>query len=171
MTTGSVRIRNQWVSDARDFYRILKSGDFEWFPMAPPDLETELAFLRMNADKRKAGREFNFSVLLGNRLVGAVGYRPDPQHSHVAEAGYFIDRAFWGRGIARRALELAEEHALQQGLMRLELLIATENHQSVRVAEKSGYQREGLLSSKLRLSRGITDAYLYAKLLGQRDIR
>jgi len=170
MTTESIMIRNQWVADARAFYRILKNGDFDWFPTAPPDLETEMAFLRMNADKRKAGREFNFSVLLGKRLVGAVGYRPDPQHSHVAEAGYFIDRAYWGRGFAVQALELVEAHAAKRGLIRLELLIATDNRQSIRVAEKTGYRREGLLSRKLRLSRGITDAYLYAKLLKEQVV-
>ena len=62
------------------------------------------------------------------------------------EIGYMIVPAARGRGIAPRAVELLTRWAFDElGLIRLELRIDVENAASERVAERSGYRRDGVL--------------------------
>jgi RimJ/RimL family protein N-acetyltransferase len=62
------------------------------------------------------------------------------------EIGYMVAPAARGRGIAPRAVELVTRWGFDElDLLRLELRIDVENPASERVAERTGYQREGVL--------------------------
>ena len=64
------------------------------------------------------------------------------------EIGYVVAKEARGRGVAVRALRLISDWALDGlGLQRVELHIGPENGASVRVAERCGYVREGVLRS------------------------
>ena len=64
-----------------------------------------------------------------------------------AEIGYLVLGHARGRGVATAALRLLTDWALALGLARLELRIDVTNAPSLRVAEKVGYVREGVLRS------------------------
>jgi [ribosomal protein S5]-alanine N-acetyltransferase len=53
-------------------------------------------------------------------------------------------------------------------LHRLEAACIPENNRSVRVLEKAGFQREGLLRSYLKINGIWQDHYLYALVAGER---
>jgi ribosomal-protein-alanine N-acetyltransferase len=58
--------------------------------------------------------------------------------------GYWVDRAFAGRGITPTALALVIDHCFDAvGLHRVEVDIRPENTASLRVVEKLGLRREG----------------------------
>ena len=64
------------------------------------------------------------------------------------EIGYMVAPAARGRGIAPRAVDLLTGWGFDElGLIRLELRIDVENPASERVAERTGYQRDGVLRS------------------------
>jgi len=133
---------------------------------APPSLEAERLFLENSQEKRLLGRAYNFSILQEEKIVGAVGIIPDERHTHCAEIGYFVDRSYWGHGIAPQAVGLAESFARENlDTRRFEIVMAMENHASRRVAEKCGYHREGVLKMKLKLGESFHDAYLYVKII------
>ncbi len=72
-------------------------------------------------------------ILVGDELVGLVACFPRDGGTHV---GYWIDRAWWGQGIASRALELL----LQEFPTRpLTATAATSNLASLRVLQKNGF--------------------------------
>jgi RimJ/RimL family protein N-acetyltransferase len=50
--------------------------------------------------------------------------------------GYWIDRAYWGRGIASRALHLLLQEVAKRPLV---ATAATSNRASLRVLQKSGF--------------------------------
>jgi RimJ/RimL family protein N-acetyltransferase len=59
------------------------------------------------------------------------------------EIGYRLTRPSWGQGLATEAARAVLEHAFGHlGLRRLIALIDSENHRSVRVAEKIGLRHE-----------------------------
>ena len=65
-----------------------------------------------------------------------------------AELGYMVAPAARGRGVATEALRLLTDWGFtERGLFRLELLISIDNTASIRVAERAGYVREGVLRS------------------------
>jgi [ribosomal protein S5]-alanine N-acetyltransferase len=64
------------------------------------------------------------------------------------EIGYLVAEPARGRGVAGRALRLVTDWALGDlGLRRVELLIDVDNAASIRVADRAGYRREGVLRS------------------------
>ncbi len=92
-----ISIRPQQIKDARDFYRILTTGDFAYFPVNISSIEAEKRFLRKNVAEFKSGRNYNFSVILNRKVIGAVGIMPEGGRPYNAEIGYFIDRDIMDR--------------------------------------------------------------------------
>ena len=64
----------------------------------------------------------------------------------VGELGCGVVRAARGRGIATEALRLLSDWALDTlGLGRLEVFVAPQNPAALRLAERAGFRREGVL--------------------------
>jgi RimJ/RimL family protein N-acetyltransferase len=81
-------------------------------------------------------------------FLGMAGVVDLDLAARQGEIGYVVAREARGRGIATRALRLVTDWALDGlGLERVELHIDPENEASLRVAERCGYRREGVLRS------------------------
>lgn len=81
------------------------------------------------------------------------------------EIGYLVLPAARGRGVAVRAVRLLTRWGFDElGLERLELLIATENSASVRVAERSGYRLDGVLRNAHFKERRRADTGIWSRL-------
>ncbi len=162
---NKITLRYQQVGDAERFVEILNHPDFLYFPAKPESVEAEKKFLREAIKRRKEGLEFSYSVLLKNKVVGTVGLTIDPKRPYLAEIGYFVDEGYWGRGIASRAVEMAERIAFEEkDIVRIEILMVKKNKASERVAIKCGYKKEGIAKKKLLLFGKYEDAYVYAKI-------
>jgi ribosomal-protein-alanine N-acetyltransferase len=87
-----------------------------------------------------------------------------------AELGYWLLPEGRGRGRATRALRLVSRWALSQpDMARLELSTSSENRASQRVAERSGFQREGVLRSYHEVGGRREDAVFFSLLPGDLD--
>ena len=73
------------------------------------------------------------AVLVGQALVGSISCFPMDDQDHV---GYWIDRAYWGKGIASRALHLLLREVAKRPLV---ATAATSNRASLRVLQKCGF--------------------------------
>jgi RimJ/RimL family protein N-acetyltransferase len=79
----------------------------------------------------------------GGEMVGRVGcWRPEGWPG--LEVGWTLRRAYWGRGYATEAARASLEHAFNAlGQTHVVSLIAPENVNSIRVAERLGERPEG----------------------------
>ena len=93
-------------------------------------------------------------VTLGNIRHGVA------RSGHI---GYWIGEKYAGQGYMLEALELLARHAFDtMRLHRIEAACIPGNRRSVRVLEKAGFTREGLLRSYLKINGIWQDHYLYA---------
>ena len=76
------------------------------------------------------------AVLLDGQVIGNISCFPADGQDHV---GYWIDRAYWGMGIASRALELLLQEVAKRPLV---ATAATGNGASLRVLQKCGFAIE-----------------------------
>lgn len=108
----------------------------------------------------------NLAIVRDGELVGGVGVKPMRDvHAGTGEIGYWLGEPYWGRGIATRALGMMVEYAFDELLfVRLQALVFAGNAASMRVLEKNGFVREGVMRKHVRKNGVITDAVLYAKL-------
>jgi len=111
----------------------------------PPDFDETWT---SSYEARKAvGTAMNFAVE-DDRDGTFLGIAVAPSITaadHAAELGYVLAPAARGRGIATEALGLLSGWAFAQGMHRLYLVISVENDASKRVAQRAGYQFEGVL--------------------------
>jgi RimJ/RimL family protein N-acetyltransferase len=128
---GPVRLRPVEPGDLPRMYEMQLDPESNRMAMTIP--QTREAFdshwEKSLADARKTVR----AILIGEALVGYVCCFPVDGQEHV---GYWIDRAFWGRGIASRALHLLLREVARRPLY---ASVATSNGASLRVLRKCGY--------------------------------
>jgi [ribosomal protein S5]-alanine N-acetyltransferase len=108
----------------------------------------------------------NLAIDVGGSAVGAIGYVPGHDVERFsAEIGYWLGERFWGRGVGTEVVELLTRHAFEDlNFLRLFALPFADNAGSIRVLEKAGFAREGLLRSscvKYGLPR---DQLIYARI-------
>ncbi len=80
-------------------------------------------------------------ILVGGETVGFISRFPRDGRDHV---GYWIDRTYWGLGIASRALHLLLREVVVRPLV---ATVATSNGASLRVLRKCGFVVEAVRRS------------------------
>jgi ribosomal-protein-alanine N-acetyltransferase len=77
-------------------------------------------------------------------VIGAFGLHHWNQYHRRAEAGYGLAHAYWGQGIGSEALQAIVRFGFEQMyLNRIYARTIADNHESVRLLERLGFQREG----------------------------
>jgi ribosomal-protein-serine acetyltransferase len=99
------------------------------------------------------GTEFDFVVVTSaGRFLGACGLNQIDPVNRRANLGYWVRSSATSRGVASEAVRMLVRWAFQNtDLIRLEIVVSNENAASLRVAEKSGAHREGILRNRLLL--------------------
>jgi [ribosomal protein S5]-alanine N-acetyltransferase len=97
-------------------------------------------------------------VILGEGIYAKSGH-----------CGYWLGEPFWGRGLMTAAVRATSAYTLSHfGLVRLEAPVFEWNPASMRVLEKCGFVREGVLRQSVFKDGEVIDAVLYARVLEPR---
>ncbi len=105
-------------------------------------------------------------ALVGGITVGNIRHGVS-QSAHI---GYWMGMRYAGRGMMVEAVGLTVGYCFSSlRLHRLEAACIPGNKRSIRVLEKAGFTREGLLRSYLRINGTWQDHYLYALIVGERQ--
>lgn len=111
------------------------------------------------------GREYNFAVeeCSSGRFLGSVALNRIDRVNRTACLGWWVCTGMTGHGIATAAARLAVRFAFEDaGLVRLEAIIQATNIPSIRVAEKLGAVREGVLRKRIFIHGASHDAVCYS---------
>ena len=100
-----------------------------------------------------------------DRVVGTCTlHRIDREHKR-AEIGYSLAREAWGRGLMTEALSALIRHAFRDlDLHRLEADVDPRNDPSIRLLERLGFRREGLLRERYRVNGEVQDSLMFGLL-------
>jgi len=110
--------------------------------------------------------------LSSGRLLGTTQFYRSGACIHGYEIGYVLhDEADWGKGFGSDALRLMSQVVLDAHLEchRLQLIIETWNDASWHLAERCGYQREGVMRMAGYSSTVPEDCYLYSLVRATRE--
>ena len=108
--------------------------------------------------------ETNFAIEVNEKAVGGIGFelKTDVER-YSAEVGYWLGEEFWGQGICTSALKAATPYALEvYPLNRIFATPFSKNLASIRVLEKAGYRREGIMRRSAFKDGRFLDEVLYA---------
>ena len=127
-------------------------------PFTPADAQYWFSFLAAMPEPT------HWAIEVDGLAVGGIGV--DLGEGIFAKAGHFgywLGEPYWGRGIMSAAVRAASEYALSHfGLVRLEAPVFAWNPASMRVLEKAGFVREGVLRKSVLKEGQLIDQVLYA---------
>lgn len=130
------------------------------FPF-PYELETARTFLAWLAAQPSPTV---WAMEVGGEAVGGIGIELQSDIERVsAEIGYWLGEAHWGRGIVTEVLRAVTAEAFQRyDLTRIYAVPFADNGASIRVLEKAGYAREGVMKRSAVKDGRVRDQALYA---------
>lgn len=113
----------------------------------------------------QAGRSVHLAITVNGTAVGGIGAIAGEGTGHAsADFGYWLGQAVWGRGIATAAAQALAGRLLASGAFaRLQASVFAWNPASMRVLEKAGFVREGLLRHSVTKDGCLIDSVLYAR--------
>ena len=89
----------------------------------------------------------------------------------MANLGYWVRTSRAGEGIATEAAKLIARYGFEKlGFQRIEIVVPTGNLPSLRIAEKLGSVREGLLRNRAYLHGSPYDAHMYSLIPTDYDL-
>ena len=129
------------------------------------NLPTYFEMVRFHNVEGRAGRSLSFAIWSGDKLIGQITLSGISYGAHRgANIGYWIDQDFANRGITTRAVVLVTKYGFEKlRLHRIEIALRPENAASKRVAEKAGYQFEGLRPRFLHIDDDWRDHIVFIK--------
>lgn len=151
MVLESLEMLKPWMSWAHDGYSLV---------------ETQ-AFIQAAQEAWEGDWGYNF-VITGAQdgsLLGGCGLTHLDLHParRMANLGYWVRQSRRGQGIVPRSARLVGRWSIERlHLLRAEIVVAVGNAASLRVAEKCGAKREGVLRNRMVVGEKIYDAVMHS---------
>jgi RimJ/RimL family protein N-acetyltransferase len=164
LETARLLLRPLALGDAHHFTKLF-AGDWDAVRQTGrmPYPPTEPAIRRWIAGHLGA-RNHSFALIRAEDgvVLGGGGFGGP---ARVAELGYALGRAYWGRGYATEAVRAMLDHARLLGLRRLDGYSFVDNPASARVLEKAGFADLGVITRDYPARGGARDVRHYQKKL------
>lgn len=165
-----VQLRAQTAADIPALFALHADAQVMRYWSCPPFATIEQArqLFEKNDRGARAGEFLPWAIALtaaADRLVGTCSlFAIDTTHRR-AMIGYALLPSLWGHGYAHEALRLALDHAFGAlALNRVEADVDPGNSGSLRLLERNGFAREGLLRERWRVGSGVQDSAIYGLL-------
>lgn len=174
MRRAGVTIRPYRVSDAPALYEAVIESRAElapWMPWCHPQysIDDSRSWVELQVANFAQGREYDFVIAAADgQFLGGCGLNLLDLLNRRANLGYWLRTSATGNGYAveavRKLVDWTFEHT---DFRRLEVIAAIDNKRSLRVAERAGAVREGVLRSRLVLHDEAHDAVIYSFIKGR----
>ena len=165
IATKRLILRAFRLSDAEEMHAYLQEPDAGRFLEGG---ENPLSREETNAivtRHMQADREFRnvWAITKDDLAIGGISVNFIKEH-RVAEVGYHIKKALWGKGYATEAVQAVVNSAFQtySELQRIQAGIHPDNKGSIRVVEKTGMGYEGTLRAYSYIAGKSADENIYA---------
>lgn len=169
LETEQLVLRKLGMEDAEDMLEYGRDPEIAYRGLWPPlqSLEESRADIAEVLEGYATGSNITWAIehRADGKMIGRIGLGPYSRMNRRAEIGYAMNRSYWGQGLATEAVRAVVGFAFRElGLNRVQAIVLPDNAGSIRVLEKAGMQREGLLRKYQYVLGDYWDVYLYGVL-------
>jgi len=169
--TERLELRMLRLSDYKDLYETFREEEYlRYFGVKGVVTEKDAKLLLKEWISRLDPNNFmRWAIVLkeSGKVIGTIGLHTFIAAYRKAAVGYDLNPAFQHHGYMQEALQMIMRYFFEDlGYHRLEAIVVTRNESSVRVVERAGFVREGLMRQWMYNSvyEEYYDAYIYALL-------
>lgn len=167
--TNRLILREVKEEDSNDMFLYLSDKDVvKHMGLAPFQTEKEvLEEIEWYHSIRKEGTGIRWGITYkdNGRVIGSCGFLSMQSKHYRSEIGYELSKEYWGKGIASEALEAVIKYGFHHlHLERIEALIEPANLRSLKLLDKKGFKKEGLLRHYEYTCGKFDDLYMYSIL-------
>lgn len=146
------------VANNRNIWRNLTHR----FPHPYTDADADFWFAQL----QEMPEPTHWAITLEGKAVGGIGFdRGEGVYARSGHFGYWLGEPYWRRGIMTTAVKATADYIFGHfDIERLEAPVFEWNPASMRVLEKSGFVREGVLRRSILKDERSIDSVLYARV-------
>jgi ribosomal-protein-serine acetyltransferase len=175
LTDGNVLLRPYRMNDVDKLFRAVRESIKEmsvWLPFAHENysIKESKDWIKKRPKEWKKGITYDFAIFdtQSGDLIGGCGLNEIHESNRRANLGYWVRTSCTGKGIAVAATRLLAKWGFEVlKLKRIEIYVAVGNQRSLRVAEKVGAKREGILRSRINIRDKMHDAVMHSLIPGE----
>ncbi len=156
--------------DAEPVYALLHESRAylrEWLPFVdgtkgPDDVRN---FIDGGLKQFAAGDGFHAGIWYQGNIAGVIGFHYFNRQNLSTSIGYWLGEKYQGKGLMTKAVSAMVDYAFNvEGLNRVEIRCATDNHKSRAIPERLGFTLEGCLRDNECLYGRFVDHIVYSIL-------
>ena len=174
LTDGRVLLRPYRSDDIKSLYQAVRESIKElsvWLPFAHKgySIKESRDWVKKRPKEWKKGTNYDFAIFdaRDGLYLGGCGLNGINKMDKHANLGYWVRTDRTGQGVAPAATLLLARWGFEVlKLNRIEILVAIENQRSLRVAEKAGAKREGVLRNRITIRDKVHDAVMHSLIPG-----
>ena len=174
LTDGKVTLRPFRMEYVDAMYQAIKESAAEisvWLPFAHEgySIKDSRDWVKKRPGEWKKGTSYEFAMYdaKDGTFIGGCGLNGIDKMNKRANLGYWVRTSHTGRGVAPAATLLLAKWGFEAlKLVRIEILVAVSNARSLRVAEKVGAKREGILRNRITIRDKAHDAVMHSLIPG-----
>lgn len=147
LETERLVLRQLRYEDGPDIYAYFNEGMAKYYDWLPKTLAEGRGFVRFFKSGYEEEQSIRWGITLKpcDKVIGTCGFS-DFDHFSRAELGYELSEAYWHKGIMNEALRAIIPFGFNEIEMhRIQASVFPDNLASIKVLEKFGFQKEGLL--------------------------
>lgn len=160
-----ITLRDFVISDKTQLISVLNHPDVTRYLSSkiPSPYKEEDALWWINEGSRQG---FVKAICYQGKFVGCIGVNPGEfEYQRAGELGYWLDIAYWGKGIMSQAIELITTEVFKTTpIVRIFAAVFEPNIPSQKVLLKSGFHQEAVLKSAIFKDGTFYDNHLFVKL-------
>ena len=169
LKTERLVLRDLRAADATALFAHRADAEATRYWSTPPWTEMSQAEAHLRKAREPAVEtgwlQFGVERRADGALLGTCSLFDHHADSRRAELGYFLGRPYWGQGFAHEAATAMIEHAFgPMNLNRIEADVDPRNVASVRLLERLGFVREGLMRERWIVAGEVSDSLFYGLL-------
>ena len=174
LTDGIITLRKYKKEDLYNRFAAIKENITEisqWLSFCRPDYSENQNLLWYVGYSKNWERqiELPFAIVENEtkKYAGECTLNHFNQLHKTANITYWVKKEFTGKGITTRAVKLLAKYGFEKlGLRRIEIFMELNNLASIRVAEKAGAVKEGVLRNRILSNEISKDAIMYSLIPG-----
>ena len=130
------------------------------FP-SPYTLDDAVAFIGSQVDETPI---INFAITINDQVIGGIGLNMrNDIYTKTPLLGYWLSEQYWGKGIVTETVKLITAYAFNNfDIICIQACVFTTNPASMRVLEKAGFVKQGVLEKSVMKRGEIFDEHIFA---------